>query len=74
MKWDQIETATPEELDGLPVVKGELSKTSSSKTDLSGDCPKCGTLGAYVSTGEHPETGEDIVHCSKCNEVFKITW
>ena len=41
--------------------------------DLSADCPHCGEDG-YVSTGEHPAHGEDVVICSFCVNAFKIEW
>jgi len=74
MKWNEIETATAQEIQALPEVRAELSEYSRSARDLTADCPFCNTKGAYVSTGDHPGTGEDTVHCSVCDEVFRIAW
>jgi len=41
---------------------------------LSAECPHCGQIDAYVSTGEHSPMGEDVVHCTGCDKIFKIQW
>lgn len=42
--------------------------------DLSAECPECGKLDGYLSTGEHSENGTDFVRCSGCGNWFYINW
>lgn len=41
---------------------------------LSAECPSCGCLDGYVSTGEHTPHGTDIIRCGVCGYKFKIGW
>lgn len=42
--------------------------------DLSAECPHCGQVDGFMSTGEHQEHGRDVVHCSGCGKIFQIKW
>jgi hypothetical protein len=42
--------------------------------DLSAECPFCNDVNGYVSTGEHPWHGRDIVICQECGNAFRIKW
>lgn len=59
---------------GCKTAQAELTKASSTSKDLSADCPECGLADAYVSTGEHAESGGEFVRCSGCGNWFYITW
>ena len=59
---------------GCESARAELTRVSGTATDLCADCPECGQSDAYVSTGEHSETGSDFVRCSACGDIFHIVW
>jgi DNA-directed RNA polymerase subunit RPC12/RpoP len=42
--------------------------------DLVAECPYCGTMDAFVSTGQHNPSGHDTVVCCSCKRTFDIEW
>ena len=43
--------------------------------DICAECPKCGCIDAFLSTGEHALHGrKEEVSCVKCGHKFNIRW
>jgi len=59
---------------GFESAQAGIDVTSSTSADLCADCPECGLIDAYVSSGEHAENGGDFVQCSGCGNWFYIHW
>lgn len=57
---------------GVKAAQAELDRVSSTAEDLAAECPECGLLDAYVSTGEHAASGAEFVRCGGCGNWFFI--
>jgi hypothetical protein len=73
-RWDELDIFGYDHSDLVQCEVYPLISAALDGNDLSAECPHCGQMDGYVSTGEHAAHGQDAVHCTGCGKIFRIEW